>query len=96
MLQRPYKEWDKRNLSNSSRGSAILFSRVTNLMLLKTCQSILPKYQIMFVYMVLFEQLLIATAEDQAPQELKQDTGLLVDTLAAFVSSSSHATLFFR
>lgn len=29
--------------------------------------------------MVLFEQLLIAATEDQAPQELKQDMGLLVE-----------------
>lgn len=45
--------------------------------------------------MVLFEQLLIAATEDQAPQVLKQDIGLLVETLIALVPSSSLMTLFF-
>lgn len=44
--------------------------------------------------MVLFEQLLIAATEDQAPQELKQDIGLLVETLITFVPSSFLVTLF--
>lgn len=46
--------------------------------------------------MVLFEQLLIAATEDQAPQELKQDMGLLVEILIAFVPSSSLVTSFFK
>lgn len=65
-------------------------------MLLRNCQSILPEYQIIFVYMVLFEQLLVAATEDQAPQELEQDIGLLVETLFAFVPSSSLVTSFFK
>lgn len=68
-------------------------------MLLRNCQSILPKYQVIFVYIVLFEmfeQLLIAAAENQAPQELKQDIGLLVETLTAFVPSSSLVTSFYK
>lgn len=44
----------------------------------------------------MFEQLLIAATEDQAPQELKQDIGLLVETLTAFVPSSSLVTSFYK
>lgn len=46
--------------------------------------------------MVLFEQLLIAATEDQAPQELKQDIGLLVETLITFVPSASLVIFFFK
>lgn len=88
-------EQNGRQLNSGSRDSAVLFSRVTNLMLLRNRQSILPKYHIIFVHMVLFEQLLIAATEDQAPQVLKQDIGLLVETLIALVPSSSLMTLFF-